>query len=146
MKPRLGLNLGLLIACAAGGARAQTLSKLQSAGLPLAAVNATATAALAGGVPGDAAPLTTLDTRPPVRSGVECADFRRVDGGWRSMQAIQLPGPRGPIKLADGQVAAPGAYVEGLDLASVLERQCPNAPRLTAADVARISVEAAPGR
>ena len=142
MKPHLLLALGLPLLGAAG-ARAQTLSKLQSAGLPLTAANASATAALAGGVPGDAVPLTNLDPRPPIRADVQCADFRRVDGGWRSLQAIQLSGPRGPIKLADGQVVAPGAYVEGLDLASMLERQCPDAPRLSAAEVARLAIDPA---
>lgn len=82
--------------------------------------------------------LTTpaaLQPPPPVfvrRTGPLCSDFTPAPGaGWTAAASVEFPGPRGPLQLTLGQAVQPGDYVQGLDLGSILQRDCPRtvAPR-----------------
>ena len=112
----------LLLAAAPAGA--QGLSKLQSAGLPSVSADPSAIAAVAGGTPVAAAPLTVLAPIYQLRDAPRCDDFKRVDAGWSAQGPIQFPGPRGPIRMTAGQTVAPGDYLDGLALGAVLQRDC----------------------
>ena len=109
-------------------------SPLQSAGTPQAAGGPAAGPALLGGAPTPGAPplVNPLPAPPdayPLRSSIQCADFRRAPGGgWSTLSPIQLPGPQGPVQLAAGQGFAAGDYVGGQDLGSILERDCRSTP------------------
>ena len=60
-----------------------------------------------------------------LRPGPECADFQAVPGaGWRALIAVRFPGPQGEVRIAAGQTLEPGAYVDGLDLAGILQARC----------------------
>jgi hypothetical protein len=76
--------------------------------------------------------LTTpavLAPPPPVfarRSGPLCSDFTLAPGAsWTAAASVEFPGPRGPVQVTQGQVVAPGDYLQGFDLGSVLQRTCP---------------------
>jgi hypothetical protein len=77
---------------------------------------------------GLAAPAA-LQPPPPTflrRTGPLCSDFTAAPGaGWTVGAPVEFPGPRGPVQLTQGQVIQPGDYVQGMDLGSVLQRDCP---------------------
>ena len=105
---------------------------LQSAGTPLAPLDPAAAAAVANSQPFPGIPPQT----PPIyllRSAPLCSDFQPVaNGGWAATAPIQFPGPQGPVKMVAGQTVTPGDYLDGLDLGSILQRDCPRTPSTVA--------------
>jgi hypothetical protein len=78
--------------------------------------------------PGIAAPPPLQDAPPTFqrRPALQCADFRPAPGaGWTAAATVQFPGPRGPVQVLAGQLVSPGDYLDGLDLGSILQRDCP---------------------
>ena len=100
-------------------------SNLQTAGTPRAPLDPAAAAAVASGSAFPGIPPAT----PPIylrRPSVLCTDFTPVaNGGWAATGPIQFPGPQGPVQMVVGQTAIPGDYLDGMDLGSLLQRDCP---------------------
>ena len=127
----------LILSVMAGGFATSALAQVepQAGAAPQAAVNESSVVGVAA-VSGPAAPPPPLTAPLPspapvlsARASLQCADFKRAPGGgWSALAAIQLPGPRGPLQVALGQTFTPGDYGPGFDVASVLERDCPQAP------------------
>ena len=103
-------------------------ANLQSGGTSRAPLDPAASAAVASGSSFPGIPPVT----PPIyqrRTGPICTDFRAVEtGGWAALGPVQFPGPRGPVQMVDGQTVTPGDYLDGMDLASVLQRDCRRSP------------------
>jgi hypothetical protein len=107
-----------------------TAQPLDAGSTPLAPVGGAAPASANPAEPGYGA-VTPLQPPPPVfarRNAPLCADFRPAPGGgagWTAAASVQFPGPRGPVELTEGQIVQPGDYLQGLDLGSILQRDCP---------------------
>ncbi len=105
-------------------------SQVQTAGAPRAPLDPAAAAALASGSAFPGIPPAT----PPIylrRPGPLCTDFQPVaNGGWAATGPIQFPGPQGPVQMVVGQTVVPGDYLDGMDLGSVLQRDCRRTPPL----------------
>ncbi len=138
MRPALTLSLMLAsgaFAILPAAAKAQGApAKLQTLGTPQAADGPATGAALAGGSPAAGPPVLLVPLPAPPgpyqpRPSLQCADFKRSPGGgWSALSPIRLPGPQGPVQLLAGQSFADGDYVGGMDMGSVLERDCRGAP------------------
>ncbi len=103
-------------------------SSLQSAGTPRAPLDPAAAAAQTTGQGFPGIPPAT----PPIYARLPsplCADFRpEPNGGWSALGPIQFPGPQGPVRMVIGQTVVPGDYLDGMDLASLLDRDCRRTP------------------
>ena len=99
-------------------------SQVQTAGMSRAPLDPAAAAAVAGGSAFPGIPPAT----PPIylrRLAPLCTDFTPVaNGGWAATGPIQFPGPQGPVQMVVGQTVIPGDYLDGMDLGSVLQREC----------------------
>jgi hypothetical protein len=61
-----------------------------------------------------------------------CEDFAKTeDGSWTALKTTLVPSRN--FRIQEGSVWRPGATVLGLDIASTLDAQCPNAPVATPA-------------
>ena len=105
-----------------------SLSQVQTAGAPRAPLDPAASAAVASGSAFPGIPPAT----PPIylrRPAPLCTDFTPVaSGGWAATGPIQFPGPQGPIQMVVGQTVVPGDYLDGMDLGSLLQRDCRRTP------------------
>ena len=103
-------------------------ANLQSGGTSPRAPRPAASAAVASGSSFPGIPPVTPRSTSAAR-GPLCTDFRVVEtGGWAALGPVQFPGPRGPVQMVDGQTVTPGDYLDGMDLASVLQRDCRRSP------------------
>jgi hypothetical protein len=58
--------------------------------------------------------------------GLPCDAFgRNPDGSWTALRKTQIPGTPVLLVIQAGGVLRPGAAIMGLDLATMLDRQCP---------------------
>ena len=127
------LLLASLLVASTTLADAQT--KLQTAGTPQGAVNESSVVGLAGAA-GPAVPPPPLTAPLPApaqlfqpRPALQCADFKRAQGGgWSAVTPMELASPHGPLQITPGQTFTPGDYGPGFDVATVLEHDCPQAP------------------
>jgi hypothetical protein len=56
-----------------------------------------------------------------------CEAFVRLgDGTWQAMATTTIPGP--DFRVQDGSLWRPGATVMGTDVATMLDKECPNVP------------------
>jgi HdeA/HdeB family len=56
-----------------------------------------------------------------------CDAFVRLgDGSWQAQATTLIPGPN--FRVQEGSVWRPGATVMGVDIATALDKACPNAP------------------
>ncbi len=105
-----------------------SVSQLQTAGTTRAPLDPAASAAVASGSAFPGIPPVT----PPIylrRPSALCSDFTPVvNGGWAATGPIQFPGPQGPVQMVVGQTTIPGEYLDGMDLGSVLQRNCRRTP------------------
>ena len=103
-------------------------SQVQTSGAPRAPLDPAAAAAVANSSAFPGIPPTT----PPIylrRPSPLCSDFQPVaNGGWAALGPIQFPGPQGPVQMVVGQTVVPGDYLDGMDLGSLLQRDCPRRP------------------
>ena len=103
-------------------------SQGQPAGTARAPLDPAAAAAAASGSAFPGIPPAT----PPIylrRPSALCTDFQPVaNGGWAATGPIQFPGPQGSVQMVVGQTVIPGDYLGGMDLGSVLQRECRRTP------------------
>ncbi len=103
-------------------------SQVQTSGTPRAPLDPAAAAAAAAVANGSGFPGIPPVT-PPIylrRAAPLCSDFQPVaNGGWAALAPIQFPGPQGPVQMVVGQTVVPGDYLDGMDLGSLLQRDCP---------------------
>ncbi len=103
-------------------------SQVQTAGTPRAPLDPAAAAAGASGSAFPGIPPAT----PPIylrRPSPLCTDFQPVaNGGWAATGPIQFPGPQGPVQMVVGQTVIPGDYLDGMDVGSLLQRDCRRTP------------------
>jgi HdeA/HdeB family len=58
-----------------------------------------------------------------------CDSFmKNRDGSWSALRDAQIPGAGDRLVIRAGSVLRPGAAIKGLDLATMLDRQCPAEP------------------
>jgi HdeA/HdeB family len=61
------------------------------------------------------------------QSKFPCEAFVRLgDGSWQAVTPALIPGPN--FKVTEGSLWRPGAIVMGVDVATTLDKECPNAP------------------
>jgi HdeA/HdeB family protein len=74
---------------------------------------------------------------------IPCESFvKNDDGTWSALHSVQIPGTGGALTIRDGSVMRPGAVIRGVDVASILDQQCPAEP--VAAPAAPSGVPAVP--
>ena len=121
--PQAGVHTNLKAGVQADGPT-NSQSQVQTAGTPRAPLDPAAAAALASGSAFPGIPPAT----PPIylrRPAPLCTDFQPVaTGGWAATGPIQFPGPQGPVQMVVGQTVVPGDYLDGMDLGSLLQREC----------------------
>jgi len=73
---------------------------------------------------------------------IPCDAFVKLgDGSWQAVTKTFIPGP--DFNVREGSLWRPGATVMGVDVASTLDKECPNAP---VAQPAGAAVPAVPGQ
>lgn len=63
---------------------------------------------------------------PAFAAGFDCSKFaRNDDGSWRVIQALEIRGPQGRIDFTPNETYTEGHEKMGLDLAKLLNANCP---------------------
>ncbi|MFZ3357301.1 MAG: HdeA/HdeB family chaperone [Xanthobacteraceae bacterium] len=76
---------------------------------------------------GIALQITGFGTIAHAQDKLPCEAFARLgDGSWQALTTILIPDRQ--FKVQEGSLWRPGATVMGMDLATTLDKQCPNAP------------------
>jgi hypothetical protein len=73
--------------------------------------------------------LRTADLATPAQAQEKfpCEEFVRLgDGSWQAIATTAIPGRN--FRVQDGSLWRPGATVMGTDVATMLDKECPNVP------------------
>jgi hypothetical protein len=84
---------------------------------------------------------------PPARAAdkISCDAFARLgDGSWQALSTTLIPDRN--FRVQEGSLWRPGATVMGVDVAAMLETECPNAPVGLPQPAAATAAPAAPGQ
>lgn len=67
-----------------------------------------------------------LQPAQPQISTVPCDAFQHnPDGSWSPLHRVTITGPNGQVTMGPGVAFRPGVAFMGIDMATVLNRQCP---------------------
>jgi len=64
-------------------------------------------------------------TAPALAQDLSCQDFQHnEDGSWSPLKPLSVGGPNGPVKISPAVRFRAGVLFFGVDLGSILDKQC----------------------